>query len=257
MEVHTHGHVHEQKKWKEYVFQFVMLFLAVFLGTLAENRREHSIEHEKEREYIVSLIDDLKTDLDLSNGLISNIIIQVRKIDTLQKSFFSILRDDPKKDSFIAKCYDLSSSIVNFYPKFFDERTISQLLSSGNLRLIKMQGVADSIMDYHGKIKFVEIQKQLYVNSANTCIQSMYSIYDIAMLGTEFLNKNDSLANREFEGGKLSLLTYNPLELKKFIAQLEITKRAAISYMGYLAGLKIIAKNLNDFLKNKYKIAIG
>ncbi len=30
MEVHHHGHIHEKKKWKEYVFQFFMLFLAVF-----------------------------------------------------------------------------------------------------------------------------------------------------------------------------------------------------------------------------------
>jgi len=27
MEVHHHGHVHEKKKWKEYLFQFLMLFL--------------------------------------------------------------------------------------------------------------------------------------------------------------------------------------------------------------------------------------
>ncbi len=36
MEVHHHGHVHEKKKWKEYLFQFLMLFPAVFLGFLAE-----------------------------------------------------------------------------------------------------------------------------------------------------------------------------------------------------------------------------
>ena len=29
MEVHHHGHVHHQKKWKEYLFQFLMLFLAI------------------------------------------------------------------------------------------------------------------------------------------------------------------------------------------------------------------------------------
>ncbi|MFN2439395.1 MAG: hypothetical protein ABR503_09370 [Chitinophagaceae bacterium] len=34
MEVHHHGHVHDEKKWKEYIFQFLMLFLAVFCGFL-------------------------------------------------------------------------------------------------------------------------------------------------------------------------------------------------------------------------------
>ena len=40
MEVHHHGHVHEKKKWKEYLFQFLMLFLAVFCGFLAEYQLE-------------------------------------------------------------------------------------------------------------------------------------------------------------------------------------------------------------------------
>ena len=44
MEVHNHGHVHEQKKWKEYVFQFFMLFPAVFCEYLAEYQLEHKIE---------------------------------------------------------------------------------------------------------------------------------------------------------------------------------------------------------------------
>jgi hypothetical protein len=48
MEVHHHGHVHEKKKWKEYVFQFFMLFLAVFCGFLAEYQLEHMIEKQRE-----------------------------------------------------------------------------------------------------------------------------------------------------------------------------------------------------------------
>ena len=39
MEVHHHGHVHADKKWKEYLFQFLMLFLAITLGFFVENLR--------------------------------------------------------------------------------------------------------------------------------------------------------------------------------------------------------------------------
>ncbi len=46
MEVHPHGHVHSDKKWKEYLFQFVMLFLAITLSFFVENQREHYIEHQ-------------------------------------------------------------------------------------------------------------------------------------------------------------------------------------------------------------------
>ena len=62
MDIHHHGHVHETKKWKEYLFQFFMLFLAVFCGFLAEYQLEHMIEKDRERQFISSLVDDLKDD---------------------------------------------------------------------------------------------------------------------------------------------------------------------------------------------------
>lgn len=63
MEIHTHGHIHETKKWKEYVFQFVMLFLAISLSFLVENEREHYIEHQRAKVLAGSIVQDLKSDL--------------------------------------------------------------------------------------------------------------------------------------------------------------------------------------------------
>ncbi len=62
MEVHHHGHVHEKKKWKEYLFQFLMLFLAVTLGFFVENQREHYVEHKRAKEFAKLLVDDLIID---------------------------------------------------------------------------------------------------------------------------------------------------------------------------------------------------
>lgn len=62
MEVHHHGHVHEQKKWKEYVFQFLMLFLAIILGFFVENQREHYVEHLRARQYASTMLQDLQAD---------------------------------------------------------------------------------------------------------------------------------------------------------------------------------------------------
>src|SRR6185503_10187300 len=85
MEVHHHGHVHEKKKWKEYVFQFGMLFLAVFLGFLVENFREKSVERHIEREYIESLVKDMVTDSLIAAGNASDIYNQIKGIDSLQE----------------------------------------------------------------------------------------------------------------------------------------------------------------------------
>jgi hypothetical protein len=252
MEVHSHGHVPEKKKWKEYVFQFIMLFLAVFLGFLAENLRERGVEREREKEYIESLVTDTNNDFIISEGLEGLILEQIKKIDTLQTLFSSDLENGPDKENNTRKCYALSSSVQTFYPEFFNERTISQLFSSGNMRLLKKQGVADSIMEYHSYIKFVEVQKQLYINSVNTCIQFMYNVYDISFIKS--IMYNDSLFIPNTEGVQLKLLTTNPSELKKFNALLEITKIVAFTYKGYLADMHRKAKGLYYFLKKTYDI---
>ena len=250
MEVHHHGHVHEQKKWKEYVFQFAMLFLAVFLGSLAENRREHGVEIEREKEYIESLMTDVDNDYKMSQDLEAAILQQVKNLDTLQSLFFSDLKNDPHKDSLVRKCYDLSANVLTFYPAFFNERTISQLLSSGTMRLIKKQGVADSIMDYHSFIKFLEVQKQLYITSINSCFQSMYNIYDISF--SRSIMRNDTLFELDRTQMPVKLLTTDPTELKKFNAILETTKRIAFTYKGFLTEMVGKSDRLYIFLRDKY-----
>ena len=62
MEVHHHSSHHGEKTWRTYGWEFGMLFLAVFCGFLAEYFLEHRIEKEKGKQYILSMIEDLKSD---------------------------------------------------------------------------------------------------------------------------------------------------------------------------------------------------
>ena len=52
----------KKKNWTSYFKEFFMLFLAVFCGFLAENYRESLSVQKIEKEYMLSLIEDLKTD---------------------------------------------------------------------------------------------------------------------------------------------------------------------------------------------------
>ena len=251
MEVHAHGHVPEKKKWKEYVFQFLMLFLAVSLSFLAENLREHFVEKNIEKEYIESLITDLSNDNDLASRNSASIFAQVKEIDTLQKLFFSVIQNGANKDSIIAECYIRSVHLNTFYSEFFNERTITQLLSSGSMRLIRKEGVPDEIMDYHSFIKFVEGQKQLYVTSINRCVESMYNVYDISFLKTNML-EDDQFHYDASNPDKF--LTTDPNDLKKFIAILENTKIVAFSYKKYLVDMMDKSKKLYYYLRQEYNI---
>src|SRR6187399_715301 len=76
MEVHHHAHLAsgethtERKKWTHYLWEFLMLFFAVFCGFLAENQREHYIEHQREKQYMITMLEDLKSDtIQLSDAI--------------------------------------------------------------------------------------------------------------------------------------------------------------------------------------------
>ena len=135
MEVHHHGHVHETKKWKEYLFQFLMLFLAVFCGFLAENQREHMVEHQREKEYAKALYDELFADsIDVADKIRAR-LDKEKDCDFL----WSYIRDSsltelPKEfyASFTTVFYLINS--YKFEPK---DGVLNQLKSSGSLRYFK------------------------------------------------------------------------------------------------------------------------
>ena len=132
MEVHAHSHT-ARKKWTHYFWEFLMLFLAVFCGFLAEYQLEHTIEHQREKIYMKSLVADLKSDTSEIRAVIEFNIIKFHGLDTLASSLNKelISEEDEIQLYYLNRRY-----AVNIYTMIFNDRTIRQLLSSGNLRMI-------------------------------------------------------------------------------------------------------------------------
>ena len=149
MEVHHHAHhSHEKKTWKNYFWEFFMLFLAVFCCFLAELQVEHYIEHQREHKYAQTLLEDLTNDtLDLSGDIkFWNRII--KKADTVRNE---IEKPDAVRDhQLLYKCVTSLNDNNTF---LYHDRTIQQLKSSGNFRLIRKNAIADSIMEYDAWIQ--------------------------------------------------------------------------------------------------------
>src|SRR5215813_2913843 len=96
MEVHQHTHT-PRKKFTHYLWEFLMLFLAVFCGFLAENQREHLVEHSREKQYILSLVEDVKTDasnVTTWTGLYENLRSQC---DTVLLNFSEFIKNNSSK----------------------------------------------------------------------------------------------------------------------------------------------------------------
>jgi hypothetical protein len=143
MEVHAHSHSHGKKTWRSYFWEFLMLFLAVFCGFLAENQREHYIEHQREKQYMLTMLEDLKSDtIQLSYAIrywadINNSIDSVADALILPLSF----ADFPK-------AYRYLNNALNYYSFAYNDRTIAQLKNAGGFRLIRKKNVANKIIAY-------------------------------------------------------------------------------------------------------------
>lgn len=156
MEVHHHGHVHQEKKWKEYLFQFFMLFLAVFCGFLAEYKLEQTIESHREEEYMASMVQDLKSDTAAFRLAITRFNKNADHIDTL----FKLLKNGSPSNT--SEVYLNARMVIgSYYRLFYNNRTFEQMKSSGNLRLVRQTGVADSITSYYQSLKYVDETREL------------------------------------------------------------------------------------------------
>ncbi len=122
-----------------------MLFLAVFCGFLAEYQLEHKIEKDREKQYMQSMIEDLAQDTTEVNSTVD--FLDTLLLPVLRKSI-NLLYAEKFTDSIIKELYAYVPRSTNFLTINFEDRTVSQLKSSGNLRLIRKKEVTDSLASY-------------------------------------------------------------------------------------------------------------
>ncbi len=249
MEVHHHPNV-EKKNFKEYFLEFIMIFLAVTMGFFAESIREHLADHSKEKEYIQSMIADLKNDTAMLRVVIDINMRRVSGIDSLSSLLNkpSLTADEEKR------LYILNSRYAsNVASMDWNDGTIRQLLTSGNLRLMSRQGVSDSIMNYYGP------NKDLAVGQAGVLYEAVKRVYFAAedIFDRSFirliLNKDSSFSRKPLPA-TMRILTSERTVLKKYSQMVLTTQGLIDNYLDMLIHMYKRAENLLVFLQAKYDI---
>jgi hypothetical protein len=244
MEVHHHGHVHENKKWKEYFFQFLMLFLAVFLGFLAEYQLEHIVENNREEQYIRSFIEDLKADTAKINRIL--------ELSTWQQNSFDSLMGTLKTPGFSEtpdKAENYFGSIFALYLFNHTDRTLQQLKNAGGLRLIRNQHASDSIMQYDAMVKKVSEQSMDLYNANQGSISIALRIFDLNSPNVPFINR--SLVPKP---DKVRLISNERVKIDEFFNQVLNFKIASVIYCDFLRELNKYATRQINFLKEAYDL---
>lgn len=240
MEVHHHTHhEHGKRNWKSYFWEFLMLFLAVFCGFLAEYQLEHVIENSREKQYIISMVKELEADTAQINYVLKD-SVRVHGIDSMVRyiNTHDFTNTDTRVLYYYKRKYLQSVREMNF-----SKNTLSQLKNAGNMRLIRMRNVVDSLNRLDNMISEAENQMEL-----------VYYHYQFhTLLGTEIFNEwyyyTDSTKNRNFKNEQefLNQPVAPPLLIKEYQQLLKYANMASL-WRGFV-------RNYHRMLTTNYKFS--
>jgi len=236
METHAY-HLHRApgKKIWHYFFEFLMLFLAVFCGFIAENWREQLREHRREKEFIRSIVEDIKSDTLQSNRT----LLQLKRIRSGIDSVL-ILLSSPEIVDNSNNAYRLWTKNLGLEVFVSNDRTIQQLISSGELRLIRNKAVSDRIMIYEQTLKKYYTQSDL-MYGAVVHMTSYTQIFDFVNL-----DKNMNIPVPLTEQGKKSL--------NEAYARLQLWNRGLVGLISWLDEVNKEGTRLVIFIQKEYHL---
>jgi len=162
MEIHQHSHAGQnphRKKWHVHFWEFFMMFAAISASFFVENQREHYIERKKEKQYMSSMLADMKSDTMILNEKKEQNVKMQSGLATL----FTLVRNFKPDRTSLVDLYRLFDENVGWVRRArLADRTISQLKSSGNMRLIHIQAISDSLLVYEERKKLLVDQGEGY-----------------------------------------------------------------------------------------------
>ena len=229
MEVHHHAHT-PRKKWTHYFWEFLMLFLAVFSGFLAEYQLEHVIENQREKQFMKLMIADLESDTQEIRSISNEIDKRLQKVDSL----LVFLTTQPLLQENIIRAYHYTYPVLNNLTFKFNDRTVTQLKNSGNMRIIRNQKVNDGIISYWN-----EIEK---INQAHD-------------RHTAYRTKGRDMETRIFNTAELYLKNKSPVDVNNAIRLINPDPLLVKEYANVVAAAGVMLGSIQNLIQNQLTIA--
>ncbi|MDB5124392.1 MAG: hypothetical protein JWP94_2521 [Mucilaginibacter sp.] len=245
MEVHHHPQLeHKPKPWKEYLFEGLMIFLAVMMGFFAESLREHITDQHRERGFMVSMIEDLKSD---TVTLASNINFRKHRVEMIDSLVFLLgspsLKDKGNSVYYFAR---VISPPQNIFP---NDRTIQQLKSSGSLRLISNWKISNNIMAYDQKMRV-----QILEMNEEQMLREDYRQYARKIFDTRIFNSMVAGDKIIRPTTNPQLFSTNPALLNEYIGSVQYLKKSDETQRRRAGELLVQAKKLIGLINNEYHL---
>jgi len=235
----------KSRNWKSYFKEFFMLFLAVFCGFLAENYRESLSVQKIEKEYMLSLIEDLKTD---TTNLKTYIAFKKEKSKLMDSLAILMLSEERNQSG--NQMYYLARQVFNEEPFVYSDGTIQQLKNAGNLRLIQKRNIVDELLKYEKKVRVLEEWDENDSKTKSTFRE----------MGGKVFNSNELNATMD-ANMKFVLPTTNPQlitddfnTLNELAFQIHFLSKMSLGNSNRAESIRRDAADLLELIQSEYKL---
>jgi len=235
MEVHHHPRV-EKKGFKEYFLEFLMIFLAVTLGFFAENIREKITNKAIENEYMQSLVSDLQADTSAISQAIDEWSSANQDVAVIQQS----LKQHPVDVKDFYK--SLSKDFWHFDLFKYDNKTVEELKSSGNFRLISNKKIENQIMSFDLDMNYLLTQEKDVKDLMNISKLAEEKIADYTQI--QFGNFNND--------SSYSLLNDDPKLIGEYYNKLIAFNKLSAYHEFLFRQVLVKAKDLLETIRKEY-----
>ena len=262
MEVHHHPNLHHEKKpWKEYLLEGLMIFLAVFMGFIAENIREHIVEKNRAKEYMKEMVHNLQFDT-LRCALNTNTNVKLTLgLDSFRTELKQAIAGNINSNRLYYFFVKYGSG-NNMGHAVFNTSAMTELRSSGSLRLIGNQKLIADMADYYDRRLYAannflpQDQQDEFGKTSKRIFSWVYydDLIDVA-------GKMDRKFEVRYHYGKLLTIKPSPILLK--VGTEDLTQlyndlcnyEAGIkSYNFFLSYIKSAGMKLIDSIKDEYRL---
>ncbi len=192
------------------------------------------------------MLEDLRTDIVLHDNYTKNNKVVFELIDTLVQ----LIKNPQRKQHITKLAYTARMVLPQFKQLFLTERTYEQMKSSGTLRLITNQPVANSISSYYYSISELKKYNESIMVWATDYGNEMGKIFDGELLLKIIIEK------KEIPADATALLTEDPVILNRLITSAQYLYGALI--LGEKIGNErsIAAQELIELIKKEYQLEV-
>jgi hypothetical protein len=246
MEIHHHPrHSEQPHKIKEYLFEFLVIFIAITGSFFAENLREHFVDRRTIKEYMEGFLQDLKADsVNLANTIKSN-QNQITGLDSLLQ-----LMKKPLVDNDVLRFYNLSQEYATKYYGFNPvTTTMTQLIGTGSIRLIKEKKIRDGIFAYNKAKDDAHQIGEFTGNQISELLDQQTELFDYLSI---FRKESDT--HEAMQGDPSILLVKDNYHMNAYYSKLRLYKASTQMSNFQLNELKKQASLLISQIQNTYRL---